>query len=124
MPALGTTVLTSPQAAETVAADGIDVTVVNCRFLRPYDDVTLQTLLGQHRALLVVEERCVGNGFRAFMAATVVRLSPSVRVAAHGVPDRTTCAASRPRQPAMAGLDAVGIAARARALHESEAITG
>jgi len=47
-----------------------------------------------------------------------------VRVAVHGVPDRIVYAASRARQLASCGLDAVGIAARVRALHESEALTG
>jgi 1-deoxy-D-xylulose-5-phosphate synthase len=47
-----------------------------------------------------------------------------VRVEAHGVPDRVIYAASRARQLASCGLDAAGIAARVRALHESEALTG
>jgi 1-deoxy-D-xylulose-5-phosphate synthase len=40
------------------------------------------------------------------------------------VPDRIIYAASRARQLASCGLDAAGIAARVRALHESEALTG
>ena len=35
--AVGTMVLEATKAAETLAADGIDATVVNCRFLKPYD---------------------------------------------------------------------------------------
>jgi 1-deoxy-D-xylulose-5-phosphate synthase len=41
-------------------------------------------------------------------------------VIAHGVPDRIVYAASRKKQLAETGLDAAGIAARVRALHESE----
>jgi 1-deoxy-D-xylulose-5-phosphate synthase len=40
------------------------------------------------------------------------------------VPDRVIHAASRPRQLAMCGLDAAGIANRVRALLESEAMAG
>jgi hypothetical protein len=42
------------------------------------------------------------------------------------VPDRIIPAASRARQLALTGLDATGIAARVRALHEqeSEAVAG
>jgi 1-deoxy-D-xylulose-5-phosphate synthase len=45
-------------------------------------------------------------------------------VAVHGVPDRIIHAAPRARQLAMCGLDAAGITARVRALHESEAMAG
>jgi 1-deoxy-D-xylulose-5-phosphate synthase len=122
--AVGTMVLPSLAAAETLAAEGLDVTVVNCRFLKPYDEVTLAALLAEHRHLLVVEEGTVVNGFGAFMASVVAQLDPAVRVIAHGVPDRLIYAASRTRQLSACGLDAAGIAARVRALHESEAVAG
>jgi 1-deoxy-D-xylulose-5-phosphate synthase len=122
--AVGTMVLPSLAAAESLAAEGLDVTVVNCRFLKPYDEVTLAALLADHKQLLVVEEGTVVNGFGAYMASVVERAEPSVRVVAHGVPDRVIYAASRARQLALCGLDAAGIADRVRALHESEAVTG
>jgi 1-deoxy-D-xylulose-5-phosphate synthase len=84
--AVGTMVATSLAAAETLAAEGLDVTVVNCRYLKPYDELTLTMLLADHRSLLVVEEGTVVNGFGAYMAAVVERREPSVRVVAHGVP--------------------------------------
>jgi 1-deoxy-D-xylulose-5-phosphate synthase len=122
--AVGTMVLPAVQAAETLAAEGLDVSVVNCRFLKPYDEVTLAAVMAEHRRLLIVEEGTVVNGFGAYMASVVQRLDPDVRVAVHGVPDRLIYAASRARQLALCGLDAPGIAARVRALHESEALTG
>jgi len=120
--AVGTMVGQSLAAAETLAAEGLDVTVVNCRFLKPHDELTLTALLQDHRQLLVVEEGTVVNGFGAYMAAVVEKREPSVRVIAHGVPDRIIYAASRARQLAQCGLDAAGIADRVRALHESEAV--
>jgi 1-deoxy-D-xylulose-5-phosphate synthase len=122
--AVGTMVLPAVQAAESLAAEGLDVSVVNCRFLKPYDELTLAAVMSEHRKLLVVEEGTVVNGFGAYMASVVQRLDPDVRVAVHGVPDRIVYAASRARQLASCGLDAKGIAARVRALHESEALTG
>ena len=122
--AVGTMVLPSLAAAETLAAEGLDVTVVNCRFLKPHDELTLGALLGDHKLLLTVEEGIVLNGFGAYISAIVDKLEPSVRVITHGVPDRIVYAASRAKQLADAGLDAAGIAARVRALHESEAVAG
>ena len=122
--AVGTMVNEALAAADTLAAEGLPVTVVNCRYLKPYDELTLAAVVSDHRQLLVVEEGTVVNGFGAYMATAVARLDPAVRVAAHGVPDRFIHQASRVRQLAMCGLDAAGIAARVRALHESEAIAG
>ncbi|HEU4719950.1 MAG TPA: 1-deoxy-D-xylulose-5-phosphate synthase [Gemmatimonadaceae bacterium] len=122
--AVGTMVGTSLEAAERLGAEGLDVTVVNCRFLKPHDEVTLTAILANHRQILVVEEGTVVNGFGAYMSAVVERQEPAVRVHTHGVPDRIIYAAPRARQLAMLGLDAEGIARRVRALRETEALAG
>jgi 1-deoxy-D-xylulose-5-phosphate synthase len=122
--AVGTMVNSALEAAESLAIEGFDPTVVNCRFLKPHDALTLAAILADHRHLLVVEEGTVVNGFGAHIASVVERLEPTVRVFAHGVPDRVIVAASRARQLAATGLDAAGIAERVRALHESEAVAG
>ncbi|HEX6533195.1 MAG TPA: 1-deoxy-D-xylulose-5-phosphate synthase [Gemmatimonadaceae bacterium] len=120
--ATGTMVLPSLAAAELLAADGIDATVVNCRFLKPYDEVTLTAVVSRHKRVLVVEEGTVVNGFGAYMAATIEQIDPTVRVGVHGVPDRWIEQAPRRRQLELTGLDAAGIARRVRALLESEAV--
>jgi 1-deoxy-D-xylulose-5-phosphate synthase len=117
-------VLQAAAAAELLEKDGIDVTVVNCRYLKPYDEVTLDAILAGHRMILTVEEGTVINGFGAFMAAVIARRDAGVRVSVHGVPDRIIHAASRKRQLADCGLDAEGIATRVRALLETEAMAG
>jgi 1-deoxy-D-xylulose-5-phosphate synthase len=122
--AVGTMVNPSLEAAETLAAEGLDVTVVDCRFIKPYDQVTLAAILADHTHVLTVEEGTVVNGFGAFISTVIHRQSPTVRTAVHGVPDRIVYAASRKKQLAMLGLDPAGIADRVRALHESEALAG
>ncbi len=122
--AVGTMVNTALAAAEELAADGFDITVVNCRYLKPYDEVTLNAILSDHTHVLTLEEGTVVNGFGAFMSATIRRLAPHVRVSVHGVPDRIVYAAARARQLAQCGLDVPGVVARVRALRETEALTG
>ena len=122
--AVGTMVRPALDAAETLAAEGLPVTVVNARYMKPYDAVTLNALLSDHRQLLVVEEGTVVNGFGAFMASVVARLDPAVRVVAHGVPDTFVEHAPRKLQLARCGLDAAGIAERVRAVHGTEAVAG
>src|SRR5262245_54125829 len=65
--AVGTMVLPSVAAADMLQRDDLNVTVVNCRYLKPYDEVTLAVILAQHQHVLVVEEGAVTNGFGAFM---------------------------------------------------------
>ncbi|HET7566290.1 MAG TPA: 1-deoxy-D-xylulose-5-phosphate synthase [Gemmatimonadaceae bacterium] len=122
--AVGTMVLPSLAAADALAADGFDVTVVNCRFLKPYDEVTLHAIVASHKQVLVVEEGTIVNGFGARMTEVIEAIEPSVRVAVHGVPDVFIEQAPRKRQLALTGLDAAGIASKVRALHESEAMAG
>jgi 1-deoxy-D-xylulose-5-phosphate synthase len=122
--AVGTMVLTALEAARELAKEGIDVTVVNCRYLKPFDEVTLDAILAGHRMILTVEEGTMVNGFGAFMAGVIARRDSGVRVSVLGVPDRIIYAASRKKQLAQCGLDSAGIASRVRALLESEALAG
>jgi 1-deoxy-D-xylulose-5-phosphate synthase len=122
--AVGTMVRPSLAAADLLARDGLNVTVVNCRFLKPYDEVTLAAILAQHQRVLIVEEGTVVNGFGACMSAIIERHDDSVRVQTLGVPDRVIVSASRTRQLQQCGLTPEGIADRVRALLESEAIAG
>jgi 1-deoxy-D-xylulose-5-phosphate synthase len=122
--AVGTMVLPALEAARALEPEGFDVTVVNCRFLKPHDELTLSAVLSDHKLVLVVEEGTIVNGFGAHITAVIQQLEPSVRVSVHGVPDVIIEHAPRKRQLAKVGLDADGIARRVRALRESEAIAG
>jgi 1-deoxy-D-xylulose-5-phosphate synthase len=122
--AVGTMVLPALAAAEALAAHGIDPTVVNCRFLKPFDEVTLTAVVGQHPHVLVIEEGTIVNGFGAYMSTVIGQIDPAVRVGVHGVPDHYVEQAPRKSQLAKTGLDAAGIARRVRALLETEAVAG
>ncbi len=119
--AVGTMVLPALAAAEKLAEEGMSVTVVNCRFIKPHDEATLAAIVAEHSHLLVVEEGTVVNGFGAHMSAVVAQINPDVTVIAHGVPDSFIEQAPRAKQLAITGLDAVGIAARVRQIRQSDA---
>ena len=109
------------KAAESLAAEGLDVSVVNCRFLKPLDRDTLEALVQSHKLLVTVEDGTVVNGFGAYLAGMVQTIAPEVRVVALGAQDRIYEHAPRARQLEEVGLTAEGIAARVRALHAEEA---
>jgi 1-deoxy-D-xylulose-5-phosphate synthase len=120
--AVGTMVLPAIAAAELLTEDAINATVVNCRFLKPYDDQALERILAEHRYVLVVEEGAVVNGFGACLSALIAARNPEIRVLAHGVPDKIIEQAPRARQLAATGLDSQGIAAKARELRKGTAL--
>ena len=111
------------EAAELLGAEGFDVTVVNCRFLKPMDESTLRGVLESHRIVVTVEDGTVVNGFGATVARRVGELAPEVRVTCMGAPDRTHEHAPRAQQLAEVGLDARGIAERVRALAAQESLS-
>jgi 1-deoxy-D-xylulose-5-phosphate synthase len=121
--AVGTMVLPSIAAAEILASDGVGISasVVNCRFMKPYDEAMLKSIVAENRYILVVEEATVVNGFGAYISSVIARMDPTVRVLAHGVPDAFVEQAPRSRQLANVGLDAAGIAARLRAMRQIDA---
>jgi 1-deoxy-D-xylulose-5-phosphate synthase len=116
--AVGTMVDTAMQAAERLAGENIRCTVVNCRFLKPYDEDVLDEMVRSHPAVLTIEEGQVANGFGAFMATQIdaLELRSPPRVAASGMPDSFVQHGSREVLLAECGLDSSGIAERVRAL--------
>jgi len=120
--AVGTMVMPGLAAAERLAAEGIDCTVVNCRFLKPMDTGMLQMLAQQHRTLVTVEEGTIVNGFGAYLSEIMHTTHPEVRVLPLGIPDRLVEQAPRSEQLEAFGLTAEGIARRLRALHSEESV--
>ena len=110
-------------AADLLAKTGLDVSVVNCRFLKPMDLATLEAVLREHRVLVTVEDGTRVNGFGAAVAAHVAEVAPDVRVGVLGVPDRTWEHAARAAQLAAAGLTPEGIADKVRQLAQRESFS-
>ena len=116
--ATGTMVLTAVEAAEALDADGIRCTVVNCRFLKPYDKAVLEEMVRSHPLVVTLEEGQVTNGFGAFMAREIddIEQSTPPRVASVGLPDDFIQHGARNGLLSELGLDAKGIAERVKKL--------
>ena len=114
--AVGTMVMPALEAAQRLAAEGIDATVVNCRFMKPYDEQTLAWVAANHGAILTIEEGNVVNGFGTLMAAALepYRHEHPIVHEILGVPDRIIQHASREEQLEECGLDVDSICERAR----------
>ncbi|OGP91918.1 MAG: 1-deoxy-D-xylulose-5-phosphate synthase [Deltaproteobacteria bacterium RBG_16_54_18] len=87
--ALGSTVYPSLEAAALLEQDGIQVTVVNSRFVVPLDEELIGTLTRHHRVVVTVEENVVAGGFgSAVLEFLHTRGGRLPRVSCLGVPAR------------------------------------
>jgi 1-deoxy-D-xylulose-5-phosphate synthase len=114
--ATGTMVLPALEAAEALAREGLSASVVNCRFIKPVDELCLKRLFPAHALALTVEEGTVVNGFGAFVRAQIGERWPGVRVSSIGLPDGFVSHGERAELLADVGLTPAAIAERARSL--------
>ncbi|WP_405284777.1 1-deoxy-D-xylulose-5-phosphate synthase [Gaopeijia maritima] len=121
--AVGTMVLPAIDAAQELAARGIEATVVNCRYLKPYDRAVFEEVVSAHDRILTIEEGTVTNGFGAFMTReiTAFRRGAALHIETLGLPDDFIEHGGRGELLADLGLDAAGIARSARALTDGAA---
>jgi 1-deoxy-D-xylulose-5-phosphate synthase len=113
--AIGTMVHPAQEAAEALAAEGIDVGVVNARFVKPLDRELLLGLARRGAPLFTVEENALQGGFgTAVLELLEEEGITGVPVTRIGFPDRFIEQGEQPDLRAMYGLDAVGIAATVR----------
>lgn len=128
--AVGTMVLPALEAAEALKDQGIDAAVVNCRFMKPFDEQVLSSILERHHRILTVEEGAVANGFGAFITREISdRMAkapdtPRVRIHSMGVPDEFVEHGARARLLADLGLTPEGITATAAELVENGPAVG
>jgi len=107
----GAMVHPSLQAAENLAKDGIEATVVNARFAKPLDSSLLLALARTKRLIVTVEEAYLAGGFGAAVLELLEEngLQDKVRVVRMGVPDRIVTHGDPKLLLAKYGLDADGI---------------
>ncbi len=108
------------RAREALAREGHSVAVYDARFAKPLDLDLLRELTDGKTPILTVEDHHVIGGFGSAVleACNELRLDAG-RVFRLGLPDRWIHHGSRASQLAEAGLDAAGIAARAREILET-----
>ncbi|HVC80129.1 MAG TPA: 1-deoxy-D-xylulose-5-phosphate synthase [Chloroflexota bacterium] len=113
--AIGSIVNTCLEAAEILAGEGLQLTVVNARFVKPLDEPVLGDLARRFNQLITVEENATAGGFGSAVSEALERLGhPRVAIHRLGVPDRFIDHATQNQQRHALQLDAHGIAQEAR----------
>ena len=99
----------APLAAALEAANELDATVANMRFVKPLDEKLVRALSEAHEFLVTVEENVVSGGAGSAVLEALERMGLQSRVLQLGLPDRFVEHGDPATLIAECGLDAAGI---------------
>lgn len=119
--ATGTMVHVAETAARILASDGLQVEVVNCRYIKPLDAERLEAVVARCPLIVTIEEGTIMGGFGAQVSAhcQTLALRPS-QVINIAIPDEFVPHGPRSKLLADVGLTpeaVVGIVRKARKTH-------
>jgi 1-deoxy-D-xylulose-5-phosphate synthase len=113
--AIGNEVWPAVQAAEILAKEGIEVAVVNARFIKPLDDELITKYCRPFGRVITVEEGSLAGGFGSAVMERVQQLGiRNVEFHRIGIPDEYVHHGAQDVLRAQYDLDANGIAKRVR----------
>jgi 1-deoxy-D-xylulose-5-phosphate synthase len=98
-------------AAALEAADGIDASVVNMRFVKPLDVDMITAMAHEHDIIVTVEENVLQGGAGSAVNEALLALGTGNRIINLGIPDAFIGHGDHQQQLAECGLDAAGIRA-------------
>ncbi len=108
--AIGTMVAPAVEAAQKLASNGIEATVVNARFAKPLDSELIIDLARKIKRLVTVEENALSGGFGNSVVDLLQKSGVGdTRVKSIGIPDEFVEQGTQAILRAKYGLDAEGI---------------
>jgi 1-deoxy-D-xylulose-5-phosphate synthase len=118
----GTLLSACLKAAEQLRNEGLDVGVINARFVKPIDREIVERAAREGGFLVTVEEGCLAGGFGSAVLETASDLGlETTRIRRLGLPDQFIEHGERGDLLSSLGLDAPGIARTCRQLtHRAE----
>lgn len=118
--AAGSMVETAVQVRELLLPRGISCTVVNARFIRPFDTEMLTEKLPEHRLLVTMEENVKSGGFGEHVEAWVLEHFPGYPVLPIAIPDQFVEQGNVDLLKKEVGIDAASVADRVEAALKKE----
>jgi 1-deoxy-D-xylulose-5-phosphate synthase len=108
--AIGTMVHPAMEAAALLAAQGISVSVVNARFIKPLDEALIISLAENCGILITIEENVLQGGFgTAVLELLELHDLKGIKVLRLGYPDSYISQGEQHELRSMLGLDSAGI---------------
>lgn len=91
------------------AADTLDMTLVNMRFVKPLDETIILDVASNHDVIVTLEDNAIQGGAGSAVSESLARQGVSIPVLHLGIPDNYIEHAEREAQLAEIGLSAEGI---------------
>ncbi len=111
------------EAAEELQQEGLDVGVVNARFVKPVDEDVVRRAI-ESGFVITIEENAISGGFGSAVLETANRLGlPTHQLRVLGIPDEFIEHGDRSELLADLGLDAAGLSITAKQLANTSAIS-
>lgn len=110
--AVGNMVKTAVQVRKLLQEQGYQVTLVNMRFVKPFDMALVRELSGSHELLVTMEENVRNGGFGEQVASFVMEEGLSARVQIIALPNRFVHQGSVSSQMKETGIDAESVAGK------------
>ena len=108
---IGSTVMPCLEAAEHLAVEGVDATVINARFAKPLDRELILDAARKVKKMVIVEENVLSGGFGAAVLELLEKAAASdVKVKRLGIPDEFVAHGKQDLLRSLYHLDAPGIA--------------
>ncbi len=96
------------------AAEELDATVVNMRFIKPIDTALIRDIASSHDAIVTIEEGCIMGGAGSAVTEAIANAGMNKPVLLLGLPDKFVDHGDPQLLLAQCGLNAEGIAASIR----------
>ena len=112
--AIGNLVKAALDAADTLADEGIEITVVDMYSIRPIDREAIRKAASEHGVLVSAEEHNVTGGFGAAIAEVVAEEGLGAKLYKVGMPDQYAILGPPTHLYAHYGLDGPGVASTVR----------
>ena len=111
---LGSTVAAVQEAAEQLAAEGIEASVIDARFVKPLDSILLTEVARRCERVVTVEDHAAMGGLGSAVLELLAAHAPGTPVMVRGVADRFCDHGDVTEQWRDAGIDAESVARSVR----------
>ena len=108
--AVGSMVAEARRAQEILSAQGIEASLVNARFVKPFDDVLLADIVNTHQHVFVLAESAPDGGLGQRIQAWALGKSVKAKIHSLALPDRFVTHGGRDQLLTEVGLSAGEIA--------------
>ncbi|MDR1774034.1 MAG: 1-deoxy-D-xylulose-5-phosphate synthase [Clostridioides sp.] len=114
--AIGRSVKEALDAQKILKEEGIEITVVNSRFLKPIDEKLLDEIFKTHKTIVTVEDNVVTGGFGSRINSFVTQNKYDVDIYNIGIPEEFIKQGSQEELYDIAGISANKIAEKIRSI--------